>query len=61
MRKRKINFKIIIFSVLALGFLALTYLVDWLFIIGAVIMVFLNQRELMLGKKRKLLVNHNKA
>jgi hypothetical protein len=45
--KNKINIKIIIYSIIALGFMALTFLVDWMFIIGAVIMVWLNQRELM--------------
>ena len=49
--KRKPNIKIIIFSVLALAFLALTFLVDWIFIIGAVVLMFLNQKELM--KKQK--------
>lgn len=48
--KRKINWKVVIFSVLALGFITLTFLVDWLFIIGAVIFMTLNQRELMKGK-----------
>ena len=45
--KKIINKKVIIFSLIALGFLALTFLVDWLFIIGAVILVYLNQKELM--------------
>jgi len=43
--------KVLIYSILALGFLALTFLVDWLFIIGAVILMILNQRELMPKKK----------
>ena len=47
---KKINKKVIVYSVIALGFLALTFLVDWLFIIGAVVMIWLNQREIM-GKK----------
>jgi len=38
--------KVVIFSMLAIGFLALTYFVDWLFIIGAIVLVFLNQKEL---------------
>jgi hypothetical protein len=49
--QKKPNWKIIIFSLFALGFLALTFLVDWLFIIGAVVFMLLNQKELM--KKRK--------
>ncbi|MBT4376753.1 hypothetical protein HOD29_05245 [archaeon] len=40
------NKKVVIFSIIALGFLALTFLVDWLFIIGAVILMYLNQKEL---------------
>mgnify|MGYP001594989992 CR=1 FL=1 len=45
------NTKVVILSLIALGFLALTFLVDWFFIIGAVIIIYLNQRELV--KKRK--------
>jgi hypothetical protein len=47
------NIKVVIFSIIALGFLALTFLVDWLFIIGAVILLYLNQKELI-KKKNKL-------
>jgi len=46
MAKRKIKYKVIIFSLIAIGFLVLTFLVDWMFIIGAVLMWMLNQREL---------------
>lgn len=45
---------VIIYSLIALGFLALTFFVDWIFILGAVIMVYLNQRELMKKPKRIL-------
>ncbi len=48
--KSKIKPKVIFFSLIALGFLALTFLVDWIFIIGAVVFMYLNQRELF-GKK----------
>lgn len=41
------NPKVVIYSLIALGFLALAFLVDWLFIIGAVILMIINQRELM--------------
>lgn len=44
--KRKVNVNIIVYSIIAFGFLALMFLVDWLFIIGAVVMLYLNQREL---------------
>ncbi len=40
------NPKVVIYSIIALGFLALAFLVDWLFIIGAVVLIFLNQKEL---------------
>jgi hypothetical protein len=42
--------KMILFSLLALICLALTYLIDWLFILGAVIFVYLNQKELFKKK-----------
>jgi len=44
--KRKINWKIVIFSLIAFGFLALTFFVNPWFIIGAVVLMLLNQREL---------------
>jgi hypothetical protein len=40
------NPKVVIYSIIAFGFLALTFFVDWIFIIGAVVMMILNQREL---------------
>lgn len=48
--KRKINIKVIIFSIIAIGFVALMFFVDWLFVIGAVIMIYLNQREINRNK-----------
>jgi len=51
--KLKTNWKVVVCSLIALGFLALTFLVDWLFIIGAVVLMFLNQRELgKMGKEK---------
>lgn len=44
------NKKVLGYSLLALIFLALTYLVDWAFIIGAVVLMYLNQKELMKKK-----------
>jgi len=46
-RNKKPNTKVIIYSLIALGFVALTVFVDWIFIIGAIILVYLNQKELM--------------
>jgi len=54
-RKPIRSLRIVIYSLIALGFLALSFLVDWLFIIGAVIFMILNQKELM---KKK--INHKK-
>jgi hypothetical protein len=39
--------KVFVYSMIAFGFLALTFFVDWIFIIGAVVMMILNQRELL--------------
>jgi len=44
---KKLSIRVIIYSLIALGFVALTFLVDWMFIIGAVVIVWLNQRELI--------------
>jgi len=41
------NFKVVMFSFFALGFIALAIFVNWLFIIGAIILMILNQKELM--------------
>ena len=48
--KRKMNVKIVVYSLVALVFLVLMFRVDWLFIIPAVILMILNQRELMKKK-----------
>ncbi len=42
--------RVVIYSIIALGFLALTFLVDWYFIIPAAILMYLNHKELT--KKR---------
>ena len=47
MTKGKINWIVIIQSILALAFLAMTFLVSWWFIVPVGILIFLNQRELM--------------
>ena len=41
--KKKTNWSVVLLSIVALGFIALTFLVDWIFIIGAVIIFFVNQ------------------
>jgi len=44
---KKVNWKVIIQSILALIFLAMTFTINWLFIVPVAILMFLNQRELM--------------
>ena len=46
---KNFNSKVVIFSSVALGFIALTFLVNLYFIVGAVVFMILNQREL--GRK----------
>jgi hypothetical protein len=48
--KRKINKKVIFYSLMGLAFVSLSFFVDWMFVIGAVACVYLNQKEL--SKKR---------
>lgn len=45
------NPRVFWFSILALGFIALGILIDWLFLIGAIIIMLWNQKELMKKKK----------
>ena len=46
----KFNLKVVIYSIIALGFMILTFLVDWIFIVGAVALVYLNHKELFKKK-----------
>lgn len=46
-KSKKINVKVIVFSFIALGFVVLSVLVDWIFIAGALVMIYLNQKELV--------------
>jgi hypothetical protein len=48
----RINWKVVIYSIIALVCLALTFLVDWFFIIPAVILMILNQREIFKQRKK---------
>ncbi len=41
------NTRVILLSLVALAFVVLSFAVDWLFIIPAVILLIINQRELM--------------
>lgn len=51
MKKTKTNLKVVIFSILAIGFLIFTFTIHWMFIIGAVVLMILNQRELFRKNK----------
>jgi len=41
------NPKVVFYSIIALICLVLTFTIDWLFIIPAAIIMFINQKELM--------------
>lgn len=41
------NPKVVLYSVIALGFMLLTFAVDWMFIVPAVILSVLSQKELV--------------
>ncbi|MCK9569270.1 hypothetical protein M0R72_10065 [Candidatus Pacearchaeota archaeon] len=49
--KKNFNKKIVIFSLIALGFIALTFLLNPYFIVGAIVFMLMNQREILKGKK----------
>jgi len=49
------NIKVIVYSIIAIGFIILTFTLDWMFIIGAVVLMFLSQKELMKKGERKFL------
>jgi hypothetical protein len=46
-KKSRINIRVVVYSILALGFVALTLLFNWMFVIGALVLSWLSQRELM--------------
>ena len=46
-KSRKVNKKVILYSIIGLIFLGLSFFVNWMFIAGAALVVWLNQRELM--------------
>jgi len=45
--KKQINKKIIAYSLIGIIFVILGFVVNWLWFAGAVIVIWLNQRELM--------------
>jgi hypothetical protein len=42
-----VNWRVVGYSLIALGFVGLGIFVDWVWFLGAVIIIWLNQRELM--------------
>ncbi len=46
-KNKSINWKVVINSLIALVCVGLAVFVDWVFLLGAVIMIYFNQRELM--------------
>ena len=46
------NIQVVVLSIIALICLYLMFTVDWLFIVPAVIIMFINQKNLMNNKKR---------
>jgi hypothetical protein len=54
----KPNPKVIAFSIIAIGFIILTFLINWLFIIGAVILMYLSQKELMKKKQDEIKIKN---
>ncbi len=45
------NKKVVILSIIALGCIALAIIFDWLFLVPAVIIMLINQKELIKKKK----------
>jgi hypothetical protein len=43
---RKINYKVIAYSIIALGFLYLSYRINWLFLLPVAVLIWMNQKEL---------------
>lgn len=44
------NLKVVVYSLIALVCIYLTFTINWIFLIGAIILMFLNQKELMKKK-----------
>ena len=47
------NKKVVLLSLIALICVVLSFVIDWLFLIPAVIIVFINQKEIMKKKQKK--------
>ena len=47
------NPKVVVYSIIAIFFLILTFLIDWLFIVPVLILIYLNQKELFKKSLKK--------
>ncbi|VVB78117.1 Uncharacterised protein [uncultured archaeon] len=47
MKKKKIKWKVILYSIIALICIYLMYKIDWIFVVPVLFLIWLNQRELM--------------
>jgi hypothetical protein len=47
-----VNSKVVFYSLLGLASIALSFLVSWLFLIPAVVIIFINQKELTKKQKK---------
>lgn len=56
---KKINKKVVFLSIIALICIVLAFIVHWIFIIGAIIIMFINQKEL-LGKNQNKFIKLKK-
>jgi len=45
-KSKKMNVRVVLYSFIALIFMWLTFTVDWIFIVGALFMIYLNKKEL---------------
>lgn len=48
--RKKINWKVVVYSVIGIICVILSFTVDWIFLLPAVICMLLNQRELGMNK-----------
>ena len=55
------SWRVVIYSILALGFIAAAFITkQWLFVVGAVILMMLNQYELTRTKRKDSQENKNR-
>lgn len=52
-KKKEVNWPVVILSFIGFGFIAITFIIHWTFIIPAVIIMIVNQKLLFKEKKIK--------